>query len=78
MTASRTPYDHAVSLYTRRRREFVARLLESGLGRSDAEQLATEWEYEANRRGLDVTAPDFWRQARQWVTERRAQRDGES
>ncbi len=46
--------------------------------RSEAEQLVTDWEYEANRRGLDVRTAEFWREARLWIADRRKERDVET
>ncbi len=66
---SRNLPSRLVSLYTRRRREFVVKLTERGFERTGAEHLMTEWEYEANRQGLDVTSAEFWRQAHQWIAE---------
>lgn len=34
-----------------------------------AQELARDWEYEANRRGLDFRRPDFWALGEAWMTE---------
>lgn len=40
-----------------------------------ADRLATDWEFEANRRGADTRASSFWRNGRAWMEARLERRN---
>ena len=59
-----------MSEYITRRNKVAAEFaLDHGVSEIDAGRLVTEWEYEANRRGLDQRQTDFWRVGRTWMAE---------
>lgn len=67
-----------MSLYTKNRKRVTDALVrDDGLSVIEAQRIAQEWEFEANRRGLNGADPLFWRLGREWMTtERQAQSDG--
>ena len=57
-----------MSDYVTRRNKLVADLCTTHrVSEIDAHQLLTEWEYEANRRGLDQRTAAFWAEGRAWL-----------
>jgi hypothetical protein len=60
-----------VSAYQTHRQAVIAELIADGLGDAAAGGLVREWEFEANRRGIDVRDAPFWSEARQWIAEHR-------
>ena len=60
-------------IYIVRRTGLVARLVDEGLSRQRAEQLAREWDGEAERRGLERVSRDYRREAARWAHEKRSQ-----
>jgi len=58
-----------VSAYQTQRRAIIAELIADRFGNAAAGELVREWEFEANRRGIDVRNPRFWLDARVWIAE---------
>jgi hypothetical protein len=56
-----------VSDYVTKRNKLIAEITAGGISEIDAHQLLSEWEYEANRRGLDQRTTAFWREGRGWI-----------
>jgi hypothetical protein len=68
-----------MSQYVTRRNTFIAELVSgSGVSVIEANQLLGEWEYEANRRGLDQRTAAFWVEGRAWIAGLAAARKSES
>jgi hypothetical protein len=68
-----------VSLYTKNRKRVTDALVrDDGLSVIEAQRVAQEWEFEANRRGLNGADPQFWRVGREWMTAERLTRADES
>jgi hypothetical protein len=62
-----------MSEYTLRRDRVIGQFaLDHGVNELRANQLATEWEFEANRRGIEPRTAEFWRSGRVWMSERLA------
>jgi hypothetical protein len=63
------PYGIAGNTVRRRREaaieEFAA---EQGITPVRAGELARQWEFEANRRGLDANDPSYWSEGRSWMS----------
>ena len=57
-----------MSEYVTSRKKLLAVLTTAhGVSEIDAHRLLTEWEYEANRRGLDQRTSAFWREGEAWI-----------
>jgi hypothetical protein len=58
-----------MSAYQTQRQGFIAELIADRVGDAAAGELVREWEFEANRRGIDVRDPRFWLDARVWIAD---------
>jgi hypothetical protein len=68
-----------MSEYVTRRNTFIAEMVtESGVSAIEANQLLGDWEYEANRRGLDQRTSAFLVEGRAWIGGLVAARKSES
>ena len=57
-----------MSAYVTSRTKLIAELMAAhSLSELEAHRLLTEWEYEANRRGLDQRTAAFWQEGRLWL-----------
>jgi hypothetical protein len=57
-----------MSRYGLHRSEVVDRLIRAyNVSPIRVEQMATAWEFEANRNGIDPRSPGFWRAGRRWM-----------
>ncbi|HVL54064.1 MAG TPA: hypothetical protein VM344_07355 [Vitreimonas sp.] len=66
-----------MSNYVARRTQAVSRFArDHGINELAADQLVTEWEYEANRRGLNQLDGSFWTTAHEWMAGELATRRG--
>jgi hypothetical protein len=58
-----------MSRYTISREAILARFAaDHGVSPIDANALATDWEFEANRQGVESRAGSFWLKGREWMT----------
>ena len=69
-------YSSAMSAYVTSRTRLIAELMaEHAISELEAHRLLTEWEYEANRRGLDQRTAAFWQSGRAWIDDLVASRE---
>jgi hypothetical protein len=61
-----------MSVYQSRRSRLIADLVSAGWTEGEASAVVREWEFEANRRGVDQRSTGFWTEGRAWITERRS------
>jgi hypothetical protein len=59
-----------MSAYQTQRQAIIAELIADRFRDAAAAELVREWEFEANRRSVDVRDPRFWLDARVWIAER--------
>ena len=61
-------HSRGMSDYLARKKAVVAELSsEYGISPIHASEVADAWEFEANRRGIDQRARDFWKIGRDWM-----------
>ena len=71
----RGAYTAGMSAYVTRRIKVVSDFArEHAVSQIRAGELATAWEYEGNRRGLDQRQREFWDTGRTWMAEQLAAR----
>ena len=62
------PYGIAGNTVRHRREAAIEQFaVEHGLSPVRAGELARQWEFEANRRGLDANDPAYWIEGRSWM-----------
>ena len=64
------PYGIAGNTVRRRREAAIEQFAaEQGISQVRAGELARQWEFEANRRGLDAADPMYWAEGRSWMAD---------